>query len=194
MVLNYILVGCPCCSFHASGLHNLLKAKTLWRHGIVSRVYRSGTHVGVPNQSSFLLFTLSFVTRDLPNYLPRTVNDRLSAAAVKRYFANTQISTAALIRVAALNRSFTISKNIIFRFKSAETKYFAPPNRHLVSPLEEQQKNQARSFFIKLHHTLLFEYSCRICLLAFFIVCIYISYSVNSAYLFAQGLFFTRPC
>ena len=45
---------------------------------------------------------------------------------------------------------------------------------------------------MKLHHTLLFEYSCRICLLAFFIVCIYISYSVNSAYLFsARFVFYT---
>ena len=88
----------------------------------------NGAHVVVvPNQSSFLLFTLSFVITDLPNYCPRTVNDRLSAAAVKRYVANTQISAAALIRVAALNRSFTISKNTILRFKSAETKFFAPP-------------------------------------------------------------------
>ena len=43
------------CNLHASGLHNLLKAERLWRHGIVSHIYYSGClyslqdhNIGVP--------------------------------------------------------------------------------------------------------------------------------------------------
>ena len=145
----------------------------------------NGAYVGVPNQSSFLLFTLSFVIIDLPNYWPRTVNDRLSAAAVKRYFANTQISAAALIRVAALYRSFTISKNTILRFKSAETKYFAPPNRYLQGVFSSSSiilycSSIAVAFVC--WHFLLFVY-------------IYISHIPSILFIYStQGLFFTRPC